>query len=375
MAPRLHPRDRLLARVAVLVLTSTALITLFLGTEVFVIVDITRRTSPPEPLRFNPDGLFTIVQFTDLHYGEAQDTDWGPQQDVNSTRVIRTILSDERPDLVAFTGDQITGENIVSKNVSKYVHALLAPLVERNLRWATAFGNHDNGGIVFTPHDLMHAEMAYPDLSMTLFGPHDVHGVSNYYVPIYPPKADVDPAHPRKPAAILWFLDTNGNSSSSSAADWVKADQVAWFLRTSTLIAKKWGPVPSLAFFHIPLQAQNVDNKRVDFEDACDGFHDELGDIAAQDGDEGFAATLASAPTPILAAFTGHDHGTGWCCPGPPGTAVEPIMFCFGKHTGYGGYGNWDRGARVIKLDYDDIKHWSTWIRMENSSVVYPLKF
>jgi hypothetical protein len=34
----------------------------------------------PPPLRFRAGGSFTIVQFADLHFGEAPDTDWGPQQ-------------------------------------------------------------------------------------------------------------------------------------------------------------------------------------------------------------------------------------------------------------------------------------------------------
>ncbi len=33
-----------------------------------------------KPLRFRADGTFTIVQFADLHFGEAPDTDWGPEQ-------------------------------------------------------------------------------------------------------------------------------------------------------------------------------------------------------------------------------------------------------------------------------------------------------
>ena len=35
---------------------------------------------PLPPLRFRADGSFTIVQFADLHFGEAPDTDWGPEQ-------------------------------------------------------------------------------------------------------------------------------------------------------------------------------------------------------------------------------------------------------------------------------------------------------
>ena len=43
------------------------------------------------PLRFRDDGTFRIVQFADLHYGEGEDVRWGPQQDRNSTRVMRQV--------------------------------------------------------------------------------------------------------------------------------------------------------------------------------------------------------------------------------------------------------------------------------------------
>lgn len=41
---------------------------------------------------------------------------------------------------------------------------------------------------------------------------------------------------------------------------------------------------------------------------------------------------------------------------------------CYGRHTGYGGYGDVDRGGRqiVLKRGSDDI---TTWIRLENGSV------
>ena len=39
--------------------------------------------------------------FSDLHYGENAWDDWGPEQDRNSTRVMRRVLKDEQPDYVS----------------------------------------------------------------------------------------------------------------------------------------------------------------------------------------------------------------------------------------------------------------------------------
>ena len=44
-------------------------------------------------------------------------------------------------------------------------------------------------------------------------------------------------------------------------------------------------------------------------------------------------STLAAAH--VRGVFVGHDHGNDWCC--PHGT----MIVCFGRHTGYGGYGRY----------------------------------
>ena len=51
----------------------------------------------------NKDGKFKIVQFTDAHIGE------GPETDLGTMNVMRTVLNLERPDLAVATGDIISG--------------------------------------------------------------------------------------------------------------------------------------------------------------------------------------------------------------------------------------------------------------------------
>ena len=56
---------------------------------------------PGKPkVTFAADGTFKITVFSDLHFGENPWDTWGPEQDVNSTRLMRTVLSDEKPDYV-----------------------------------------------------------------------------------------------------------------------------------------------------------------------------------------------------------------------------------------------------------------------------------
>ena len=56
---------------------------------------------PGKPrLTFKPDGTFKLTVFSDLHFGENPSGPWGPEQDVNSTVLMRTVLGDEKPDYV-----------------------------------------------------------------------------------------------------------------------------------------------------------------------------------------------------------------------------------------------------------------------------------
>lgn len=49
-------------------------------------------------LHLRPSGSsFKIALFADLHFGENAWTDWGPRQDVNSIKVMSTVLDEEKP--------------------------------------------------------------------------------------------------------------------------------------------------------------------------------------------------------------------------------------------------------------------------------------
>ncbi|MCI89751.1 putative inactive purple acid phosphatase, partial [Trifolium medium] len=41
---------------------------------------------------------------------------------------------------------------------------------------------------------------------------------------------------------------------------------------------------------------------------------------------------------------------------------------CYARHTGYGGYGDWPRGARILEFTHKPFSLRS-WIRMEDGNV------
>lgn len=104
------------------------------------------------------------------------------------------------------------------------------------------------------------------------------------------------------------------------------------------------------------------------------------------DYDAGILNTLSALDVRFLAV--GHDHGNGYCCQ----HVDSEVHVCFGRHSGYGGYShkNWSRGARVYELKFSvdggdlkdavggsgsgigngNILEWTSWVRLEDGSIV-----
>eukprot|EP01112_Ceratiomyxa_fruticulosa_P018381 TRINITY_DN5865_c0_g1_i2.p1 TRINITY_DN5865_c0_g1~~TRINITY_DN5865_c0_g1_i2.p1 ORF type:complete len:347 (-),score=55.31 TRINITY_DN5865_c0_g1_i2:142-1182(-) len=298
------------------------------------------------PLSFDNNGMFRIVQITD---GEGEDVWWGPVQDINSTRVIRNILTQEKPNLVVFTGDVITGNNIID-NATDYWGQAISTLVELNIPWCIVFGNHDDlaSGVNGTRQDLMAFDTSH-NLSYSQFGPSNISGVSNYLLPIYTPDL-------KNIATMIYLLDS-GDSDCMGVDGWgcVATDQVEWYISQ----AKLYSSIPSISFFHIPLPEyvslydQNSTMGYLnDSEIACPSFNTGLFDAFKTSGD-------------VKLVSVGHNHGNDFC------GFYSDIQLCFGRHSGYGGYGDWARGARVFDLFLDDQNevHIKTWIRYEDGRV------
>lgn len=69
----------------------------------------------------------------------------------------------------------------------------------------------------------------------------------------------------------------------------------------------------------------------------------------------------------LQAVFVGHNHGLDWCCPS------GSLHLCFARHTGYGGYGSWIRGTRIVELVESPVFQIKTWVTLEDGSVVSSL--
>ncbi|KAH8689015.1 Metallo-dependent phosphatase-like protein [Talaromyces proteolyticus] len=344
--------------------------------------------SVPKPLRFTSSGTFQIAVFSDLHYGEAEDLDWGPEQDINSTRVMNAILDVEEPQLIVLNGDLITGENTYKQNSSSYLDRIVEPLVERGLSWASTYGNHDSQ-FNLSRQDIFWREKRYRNSLTQSMVWTETSGVSNYFLPVYS-SDERDPV----PKAILWFFDSRGGvkyqqtddrGNTVAISDFVDESVVNWFTTTNEVLTRLYRKtIPSLAFVHIPTTAMlafqqetGVDKNREpgindDYPLAAQGPSD--GSFNYTDQDMPFMKALASTGG-LIASFSGHDHGDDWCfkwdkrLPGMD-VAGNGVILCFDRHSGYGGYGTWTRGSRQILLDEKTLgSQTKSWVRLEDSTI------
>jgi Calcineurin-like phosphoesterase len=310
------------------------------------------------------DYTFSILQIADIHLGEASWTDWGPEQDRKTWLALDKLLTNdnEQPDLIVFSGDQLTANN-VDENATAYYEWLGRKINYYGIPWAVIFGNHDdapfedpntivvNGSVPYnyepakTSRRQLVEVLQQFDLSLTQIGPDHLFGVSNYWLNIYRPSSN-------QVVAKIVLLDSGGGSLPQR----IDVNQTAWFWDTQ----RKFADTPILAFQHIPSSVEEFgfDANR------CRGLAED--GVAPLDQDAGIVSALLAAGNVHFLAV-GHNHGNDYCC------RQSPILhLCFGRHSGYGGYGRWDRGARVYQLNFDvygTFAGWKSHVLMESGEI------
>lgn len=119
---------------------------------------------------------------------------------------MNTVLDSESPQLVVLNGDLITGENTFLKNSTHYVDKIVEPLVQRNLPWASTYGNHDTE-FNLSRHEIFEREHLWSNSLTGNMVSGENAGVSNYYLEVF--SSDT-----RKtvPELRLWFFDSRGGN-------------------------------------------------------------------------------------------------------------------------------------------------------------------
>ncbi|OBZ77295.1 putative inactive purple acid phosphatase 16 [Grifola frondosa] len=362
-----------------------------------------RSSSPLDPypdkprVVFREDGTFKITVFSDLHYGENPWDAWGPQQDVNSTILMNIVLTDEKPDYVVLNGDQITGENTFRENSTTLIDEIVAPLNHFKIPFSSTQGNHDNEPNITHLEEIRREQLVAP-LSYTRTVPPGIggeDGPGTYWVPVsailfQATRIDINSfvqtfsrnLIDQSPALVLWFFDSRGGfttgSNSTPVPDWVDSSVAGWIQQEVAYMNAGWGPADvvgrgNLAFVHIPphaIQALQPDlNSTQDpglNADVLGSGSTQATTDASNDGkDQPFWDALSEYVLNLHAVISGHDHGNEWCKREP----TKNVIFCFDKHSGYGGYSSagWGHGVRNIVFSSPKVSDAPvTWIRMED---------
>jgi len=292
----------------------------------------------PQPLRFNSSGTFKIVQFTDTHLG------FDRPNSVETIITMRSVLDAEKPDLVIFTGDNVTYTPVIQG-----LNMLVEPVASRHIPYIMVFGNHDSEPKMgISRRDL-------GKLISQLPGYYDqptvknISGVTNYVLEI---KSQKD----TKTGALLYCLDSNDYDTIAGKRGYagVAADQVEWYRTASKKYTEnnQNQPIPALMFFHIPL---------IEYASITDTSHCYTGSYLehpcpAYINTGLFAAMVKSGD--VMGCFVGHDHNNDY------------IFNYFGIALGYGHftgskntYTGMDNGARIIVLQ-EGKREFTTWVRL-----------
>lgn len=291
-------------------------------------------------VQFNENGSFKILQFTDIHYSNDNETDW------ETVALMRNILKEEKPDFIMITGDSVYG----SKN-RQLLSKALAPVVESKIPFSYVFGNHDTedgegyDSLVEELHTLPGC-VFYEDKECTA-------GVGNHIIEI----ADEN-------NQVQWILTgiDSGNYSDIKHIDgyaWIKKEQIEWYTKKITEYEKAYSKFSSLIFMHIALpEFHDVWNYEICYGEKREG-------ICSPYINSGFFAEMQRVGH-TKGVFVGHDHINDFY-----GT-MYGITLGYGRATGYNTYGqeNFLRGARVFVLEKDNIEQFQTYVRLADGTII-----
>jgi hypothetical protein len=292
-----------------------------------------RESSPKPVLRFNSEGKFRIVQFTDIHF------QYDSSRSDSALVLMKKLIAGEKPDLVVLTGDVVC-----SANTRLAWFSLSKVLTDSKVPWAVTLGNHDIE-YEMTGKQIMNTIEGMP-YNLTINGPENISGNGNYTL-------DIQSSDLRKTAAVLYCFDSHSGIDPVTVYgnyEWIKSDQIEWYRNQSRIRSEKNGgkPLPSMAFFHIPLPEFN----EIARGNSYTGISKEV--VCSPIVNTGLFAAMVESKD-VMGIFCGHDHNNNYI------GSMCNICLAYGNVTGRQCYGDIGRGARVIDL-YDGERKFDTWI-------------
>ena len=269
-------------------------------------------------LKYNSNGKIKILQFTDTHYIE------GDERSERALKNVIQMLDAEKPDFVIHTGDIVFG-----KPAEASARHILQPLVDRKIPFAVAMGNHDS------------------DFDL-------ISGCSNDIITLSGSKG-VD--------RVFYLFDSGNRVEIAGQKGWsyVHDDQIAWYKKHSREFTEANGgkPVPSLAFFHIPVP---------EYKEAIrDTSRVMMGNIGEEPGAPKVNSGLYLAMREmgdVQGIVTGHDHNSDFVM------LWQDFFLIYGRFSGCDTVYNdlKPNGARIFEFTEGD-DGFKTWVRLYGGKV------
>lgn len=304
----------------------------------------------PAELRFRDDGTFRIAQFTDMHLDPSK-----PRRLAESEKTfarLERVLTSERPDLVVFTGDVVTGAP-----AEGMWRRLLDAVKRHGIPFCVVLGNHD------AEQDLARTEIARIVTSYdgSLNRLADNGELADVELTVAGRGSD-------RPAWAFYCLDSHDYSTIEGidGYGWFLPGQVEWLRACCTARTEANGgrPLPSLTFFHIALPEyvaawRNPDNSHIGraAEDECPGVLN-----------TGMFSAMAATGS-VVGTFVGHDHDIDYL------VAEKSICLGYGRFSGDNTtYNNLRPGVRMLVLT-EGTRGFETWIREDDGRMVDHARF
>lgn len=301
-------------------------------------------------LSFNKDGKLKILQLTDTHYIA------GDPRSERALKNVNQMLDLEKPDLVIHTGDVVFG-----KPAEDSIRQILAPIAERKIPFAVAFGNHDEE-FDRTRGEMLDIVMSIPyNINTKTEG---IYGETNCTL-------ELISTNKNKIDRLLYLFDSNRGATIEDIPKTyghIHFDQIAWYRKQSEAYTQLNGgtPIPSLAFFHIPLP-EHKEAIRDDDNGRMIGVRGE--NVGSPKINSGLFVSMKEMKD-IQAIFVGHDHNSD-CA-----VYWNKMFFIYGRFSGCDTVYNdlKPNGARVIELTESE-EGFRSWIRLYGGEIIQDLKY
>lgn len=191
------------------------------------------------------DEDFTVVLATDLHIDKDDAL-----TDKTISMLVRH-LEDVKPDLLILTGD------IIVSDYQQLDCVQFAKMMEEiGIYWAFVFGNHEARAEKEFHKFFMLKNLSKYEHCLSKFGPKELFGYGNFFINIMNSDSSI-----RQSFA---FFDSGrditdkyrkeyGLSDDVKGYDFIKNNQIEWFLNHIKALKSEYGDFKSMVFMHIPI--------------------------------------------------------------------------------------------------------------------------